>query len=97
MPKRSSFRTLFGSQCVNGSPTLRKSARHLFYPSFPPFSEKCSWKTSLLVRSEMLGVIANTLTENHKSSSLKWENLPQAIQVQLFKEPKTFCRNFIAF
>lgn len=97
MPKRSSFRTLFGSQRVNGSLTLRKAARHLFYPIFPPFSEKFSWKTSLLVRSEMLGVIANTLTENHKFSRLKWENFTQAIQMQLFKEPKTFCRNFIAF
>ena len=71
MPKRSSFRTLFGSQRVNGSLTLRKAARHLFYLILPPFSEKFSWKTSLLVRSEMLGVIANTLTENHKFSRLK--------------------------
>ena len=34
---RSCFRTLFGSQRVNGSQTLQKSAREDFYPTFSSF------------------------------------------------------------
>ena len=51
---------------------------------------------SLLVICEILGVFANTLTDNDKYSIRNTENLPQPIQKQLSKKQSTFSQ-FLAF
>ena len=39
----------------------------------------------------------NTLTANYQYSHSNWVNLPQLIQMQSSKKPKTFCSNFFKF
>ena len=50
--------------------------------------DKLSWETSLLVRSEILGLFANALTGDDKYSRHFRETLPQPIQMQLSKKQK---------
>ena len=45
-----------------------------------------SWKMSLLVICEVLGLLFNTLTTDGKYSLRGRENLPQPIQMQLSKK-----------
>ena len=83
MPESSCFRTLFRSQCVNGSQNLLKAARQHFYLNFGLFLEKLTWKTSLLVGSEILGLFFNTLAAFHIYSRQNWEKLPQQVEAKL--------------
>ena len=46
----------------------------------------------MLVLWKMLGLLVNTLTDDDKYSLLYRDNLPQQIQILLFKKPKTFSR-----
>ena len=39
----------------------------------------------------------NMLTANYEYFHSNWDSLPQPIQMQSSKKPKTFCSNFIAF
>lgn len=54
MCKRSCFRTPFGSQRINMSQKLLKSARNHFDPFDWSIRDEMSWNMSLLLRSEML-------------------------------------------
>ena len=51
---KSCFRTPFGNQRVNGFQTPLKVARHHYYPLFPWFSCKLSWKKTALLWSKIL-------------------------------------------
>ena len=51
----------------------------------------------MLVRSEVLGQLVNTLTADYKHSAKNRENLPQQVQTQISQERKTFSGFFIAF
>ena len=59
------FRTPFRSQRVSGSQTLMKPAPQHFYHIFLLISGKLSWKTSLLVTTEILKLFFNTLIAYH--------------------------------
>ena len=59
---RPCFITPFGSQRVNESRRLQKSAREHFSAIFSSFWYRQSKKTSLLVRSEILGLFVSPLT-----------------------------------
>ena len=48
---RSSFRTPFGNQRVNGLETRLKVAKQHYYPLFPWISFKLSWKKTALLLS----------------------------------------------
>ena len=65
MPKISHFRTPFESQRVHGYQTLLKRPCQHFYQNFPSIQDALSSKTSLLVKSEILGLFGNTLTADH--------------------------------
>ena len=65
MPESSPFRTLFPSRRVAGCKTLLKSPRQHFYSKSSLMWDTLSWRTSLLVRSEVLGLFDNTLTADH--------------------------------
>ena len=56
-----------------------------------------SWKTLLLVRSEILGVFVNTLISDGKYTCHIRENFPQEIQMQVSQKPKAFSQLLIAF
>ena len=52
---------------------------------------------SLLVRSEILGLLVNTLTANYEYSRSNTDNLPLPFQMQLSEKLKRFFLFFIAF
>ena len=52
----------FGSQPVNGSQTLPRSAQNNFHTTIPLISGRTSRKRLVLVRSEVLGQFANAMT-----------------------------------
>ena len=97
MSRSSFFRESFGSQLVNGSQTLLRSARHNFYTTFSLIRDKLSWKKLQLVRSESLGLFVNSFISNDKYSRQNREVFAQEIQMQLSQKPKTFFQFFIAF
>ena len=51
-----------------------------FYPNFPLIQDKVSWKPSLLVRSEFLGLFGNPFTANRMYSRERCEKLQQQVQ-----------------
>ena len=53
------FLKTFGSERVNESQKLLKSAEKYFYPTFSSSWAKLSWKNSFLVRWEILGLLVN--------------------------------------
>ena len=77
MPASSSLRTPFVSQPVLGWQKLLISARHNFHSNFPLSQDKLNYKTSLLLRCEILALFGNTLTANHMYSCHYWEKLLQ--------------------
>ena len=68
MPESSYFRTPFESQRVHGYYTLPERPWQHFYQNFPFMQDTLSWKTCLLVRSEMLELFGNTLSADHMYS-----------------------------
>ena len=87
----------FGNQPVNGFETLLKSARHHYFPLFPRFRDKLSWKKSVLVTSEIFRLFVNTLSPDDKYSRRKMQIFWQQLQTFLSQEEKTFRGFFIAF
>ena len=59
--------------------------------------DKLSWETSLLVRSEILGLFANALTGDDKYSRHFRETFPQPIQMQLSKKQKFIFKFLLGF
>ena len=86
MHNRACFWKPFRSERFNESQKLLKSAEKYFYPIFPWFWAKLSQKKLFLIRSEILGVLAKTLTANYEDSRSNSENLPLPIQIQLCKK-----------
>ena len=58
----------FGKQHVNGYQTLLGSAQNQFHTTFPLTLDRGSRKRLILVRSELLGQVVNTLTADYKYS-----------------------------
>ena len=90
MYKKFRFRTPFGSQRVNGSQILQKSAPENVLAIVSLFRDKLSSKTSLIVRSEILGLFFNTVTADDKYPCHNRKNIAQSIRMQLSNKPKTF-------
>ena len=79
MPVSFSFRTPFASKHVYGYQTLLENALQSFYPNFPLIYKKVRFKTSRLVRSEILGLFGNTFTPDRMYSRHRWEKLQQQV------------------
>ena len=94
--KRSCFWKPFGSQRVNDSSKLLKSAVKQFCPIFSSLRVKFSLKKSFLVRSE-LGLLVNMLTADSEYSRHNSENLTLPIQRQLSRKTKTFLESTLNF
>ena len=56
-----------------------------------------SWKNSALVRSEILGLLVNTLTAEYMYSGRNMQTFTQPVQTPLSLKQKTFSGFFIAF
>ena len=86
MDNRACFVKLFGSERVNESQKLLKSAEKYFYPTFSSFWAQLSKKKLFLIRSESLGLLVNTSTANYEYSHSNRENLSLPIPIELSKE-----------
>ena len=95
--RRSSFRTPFGNQGVNGFLTPLKVARNHYYPFFPWISGKLSWKKTALLWSKILRLSANILTADEKYSCRNMQNFLQQLQTLVSEKLKILSRFFIAF
>ena len=59
----------FDSEHDNESQTLVRSARNNFFTTIPHIWDKASSNRLVLVRSEVLGQLVNTLTADYKHSA----------------------------
>ena len=81
----------FGTEHVNGSQTLLRSARNHFHTTIPLIWGRTSRKRLVLVRSEVLGQFVNKM-----NALYNLENLTQQLQTQISLKWKTFSGFFIA-
>ena len=56
-----------------------------------------TWKTCLLLRSEVLQLLGNRFTADRMYSLHRWENLQQQLQLLLSQKGVTFSEIFTAF
>ena len=64
---------------------------------FPWIWDKLSWKKSVLLRPEILGLFVNPLTAEYQYSRRNMMNFQQQLQTQLSQKRKAFSRFFITF
>ena len=83
MSKKSRLRGPFNKQYGNRAQTLLKSASQHIYHLHWSLTKKLRSKKSLLLTSEILELLVNTLKSNEKYSLLNRENLSIPIQMQL--------------
>ena len=86
MHNRVCFWKPFGSERVNESQKLVQSAEKNFYPTFSSFWAELSKKKLFLIRSEVLGLLDNTLNANYEYFRSNRENLPLPIQIESSKK-----------
>ena len=72
----------FGRQHVTDSQTLLRSARNQLHTTLPLIRDRGTRKRLVLVRSELLGQCANTLTADYRYSRWNRENLSKQVPVQ---------------
>ena len=87
----------FGSERVNLSENLMKSAEKHLYRTFSSFRANLTKKKLFLIRCEILGLPDNTLTANHKHHFSNRKNLRLAGQIKLSKKSSSFCGVFLSF
>ena len=97
MPENSCFTTPFWNQRLNRSKTLLKCARRYFSANFPLISDKLRTETSLLVRSENLGLCFSRLTDDHIYFHLNRDFLATRSNAIILKTKKIFPAIFSAF
>ena len=90
MSKRSCLTIPFGTQHFSGSPKLLKSAQKDFYLLVSSILDELSWKISLLVCHEILGMFVNTLTADDKYYHHYMEKFAKPIQMQLSNKANHF-------
>ena len=84
------FRAPFASQHAKESRRLLKSPRQLFHQIISSLWEKETWKMSVLVVSQILGLFVNTLAADHRYTLRNSENWAKPIHKKLSKKQKTF-------
>ena len=97
MHNRACFLKAYCSQRVNEFQKLLQYGEKSFYPTFSSFWAKLSQKRLFLIRSEILGLLDNTLTANYEYSRINRENLQLPNKAKLSKKPSIFCCIFFAF
>ena len=81
MYNRAYFGKRFGTERVNESQNLLKSAEKHLYPAFSSFWAKLSSKKSFLIRSEMIGPLDNAFTASYDYCRSNREHLPLPIEI----------------
>ena len=97
MFKKSYFRGPFDKQHGKRAQALLKSASQHLYHIHRSLPRKLSWKKSLLLTCQILGLLVNTLATDEKYPVLNRDNLTIPIQMQLSQKHKTFSQYFASF
>ena len=75
-----------GSERVNESLKLLKSAEKNFYYTFSSLWDKLSQERLFLIRFEISGLLVNTLSDNCEFSRSNRDNLSLPIEIKLSKK-----------
>ena len=97
MSKKNRFRGPFDKQHGKRAQALLKSASQHLYHIHRSLPRKLSWKKSLLLTCQILGLLVNTLAADEKYPVLNRDNLTIPIQMQLSQKQKTISGVFAAF
>ena len=97
MSKKSRFWGLFYKQHGKRAQALPKSATRHFYHIHWSLSSQSSWKTSLLLTCQILGLLVTTLATDEKYPVLNRDNLTIPIQMELSQKQKTFSQFLATF
>ena len=94
MSKKSRFREPFDKQHGKRAQALLKSASQHLYHIHRSLPRKLSWKKSLLLTCQILGLLVNTLAADEKCPLLNRDNLAIPIQMQLSQKQQNFFWSF---
>ena len=97
MSKKSLFRRPFDKQHGKRVQALFKSASQHLYHIHWSLPSQLSWKKSLFLTCQILGLLVNTLAADEKYPVLNRDNLTIPIQMQLSQKHKTFSEFFAPF
>ena len=97
MSKKSSFRRAFEEQHGRRAQTLLKYASQHLYHLHWSLPSELSWKKSVILRYQILGLLFNTLAADGKCSVLIRKNLTIPIQMQFSQKQNTFSQFLAAF
>ena len=97
MSENSGFRGCLYKQYSKSTQVLLNSASQHFYHNCWPLARKLSWKKSLLLTWNILGLLVHTLAANDKYHILNRDNLKIQIQMQFSLKQKAFSLFFAAF
>ena len=97
MCKESRFRGPFDKQHGKRAQALLKSASQHLYHIHRSLPRKLSWKKSLLLTCQILGLLVNTLAADERYPVLNRDNLTIPIQMQLSQKSKKFSQFFSEF
>ena len=90
MSKEPRFRGPFDKQHGKGAGALSKSAWQHVYHIHWSLHTHLTWKKSLFLTCQILGLLVNTLAADEKYPVLNRDNLTIPIQMQLSQKQKTF-------
>ena len=96
MCKKTHFRGPFDKQHGKRVQALLKSQSHHFYHIHRSLADQVSWKISLLLICQILGLLVEALAADKKYRILNRDNLTIPIQMQLSEKEKTFSELFTA-
>ena len=97
MSKKSGFREPLDKQHGRRVQALLKSASQHLYHIHWVLQSQLSWKESLLLTWNILGLVVNTLAANENYAVLNRENSTTPIQMKLSEKQKTFYQFLAAF
>ena len=97
MSKKSSLRGPIDEPFGKRAQARFKSASLHLYHIYRSLSSQLSWKKSLLLTCQILGLLVNTLAADEKYPVLNRDNLTIPIQMELSQKQKTFSEFFAAF
>ena len=96
--KKSCFRGPLDKQHGKRAQAQFRSGSHQLYRIHLSLGKKLSWKKSLLLTCQILGLLVNTLAADEKDLVLHRDNLTIPIKMQLCQKEKLsfffFCSNF---
>ena len=90
MPKEYRIREPFDKQHGQSAQALLKSVSYHLYHIHWSLPSQLSWKKSLFLTCQILGLLLNTLAADEKYPVLNRDNLTIPIQMQLSQKQKTF-------